>query len=71
MPFSSRVYVSLHFAGGKLFVADQTGKTVVFEPGTEFRQVAMNALDYHPTSFVFAGSRLYVRTHRHVYCVGK
>ena len=68
---SSRVYASLHFSGGKLFVADQTGKTIVLRATREYQEDATDNLDYHPTSFVFSGSKFYVRTYRHVLCVGE
>jgi outer membrane protein assembly factor BamB len=71
LPLAARVYASVHLAGEKLFVADQTGKTVVLHPGPHYKEVAINDLDYHPASFVFAGKRMYVRTHKHVYCVGE
>jgi len=71
LPFSSRVYASVHLAGENLFVTDQTGKTIVVRPGREYKEVAVNDLDYHPTSFAFAGKRMFVRTHRHFYCIGE
>jgi outer membrane protein assembly factor BamB len=71
LPLGSRVYASVHLAGEMLFAADQTGKTVIVRPGREYVEVAVNELDYHPTSFVFAGERMYVRTYKHLLCVGE
>ncbi len=71
LPFSARVYASVHLAGGLLFVADQTGKTAVLRPGRSYQEAAVNELDYHPASFAFAGKRMYVRTYKHLYCVGE
>jgi hypothetical protein len=48
-----------------------SGKTVVLQPGREYKEVGVNELDYHPTGFAFAGKRIYVRTHQHLYCVGE
>ncbi|MEZ5299919.1 MAG: hypothetical protein R3F11_04505, partial [Verrucomicrobiales bacterium] len=70
LPFAGRVYVSVQLAGGRLFVTDQTGKTYVLKPGRAYAEDGVNELDYHPTSSAFAGGRRFVRTHRHLICVG-
>lgn len=70
LPVSSRVYTSIQFAGGRLYVADQTGTTVVLNPGPEYSEAAVNALDFHPTCIAFADSRIFVRTYQHLYCIG-
>jgi outer membrane protein assembly factor BamB len=71
VPFQSRAYTSITRAGGHLFLADQTGKTLVLQPGPKYQPLFVNALDYHPSSFVFSGKKMFVRMWRHVYCVGE
>jgi hypothetical protein len=71
LPFQGRAYASITLAGSHLFVADQTGKTLMLQPGPKYQPVEVNELDYHPNSFVFSGKRMYVRMWRHLYCVGQ
>ena len=72
--------------GGKLiYVMDNQGNSIVFEPGRQFRQVARNEIrtlvhrDFplspqETTAYsnpFFEGSRLYLRGERHLYCIGE
>jgi len=72
--------------GGKyLFVSDNQGNTVVFEPGAAFRKVAVNRIEsqvYRPWAIrpqeeigysppVFDGSRMYLRGEYFLYCIGR
>jgi outer membrane protein assembly factor BamB len=66
-----RAYASLSLAAERLFAADQSGKVFVFSRGDEFRLLATNELELHPSSLVFDDKRLYLRTWRHLYCVGE
>jgi len=59
----------LLLAGGKLFASSESGKTVVFEPGREFREVAVNTLESFRSTPVFAGSRIYIRGLTHLWCL--
>jgi outer membrane protein assembly factor BamB len=71
--------------GGKnIYVWDNQGNTVVFEPGPQFKLVARNRLGtvieriwpvpaQETVSIgppVFEGRRIYVRGERHLYCIG-
>ena len=72
--------------GGKhIYVMDNQGNTVVFEPGRQFKQIARNQIqtclvrDYplnpqETTAYsnpVFEGNRLYIRGEQNLYCIGE
>jgi outer membrane protein assembly factor BamB len=63
-------YPSFCLAGGKVFASSESGKTVVFEPGREFREVAVNSLESFRSTPVFSGSRIYIRGLKHLWCLG-
>ena len=65
-----RVDASLCLAGGLLYVSNTRGTTLVLRPGHTFQQVAKNDLEGFSSSLAFAGDRLYIRTSRHLFCVG-
>ncbi len=70
LPVDGRVYCSVTLAGEQLLIADQLGKTLVLAPDDRYRQLAANQLDIHPSGIVCAGERMYLRTWRHLYCIG-
>jgi outer membrane protein assembly factor BamB len=61
-------------AGPYLYVPSQNGRIVVLQPGREFKELAMNDLtgpgDQLVGPLFFSGRRLYVRTHKFLYCIG-
>lgn len=63
-------YPSFCLAGGKIFASSESGNTVVFEPGREYRQVALNALESFRGTPVFSGSHIYIRGLQHFWCLG-
>lgn len=65
-----RVDPSLAVAGDRIYVTNTRGETVVLAPGREYRELARNNLgEGNSSSPAFAGSRMYVRTNRHLYCI--
>lgn len=64
-------YPSITLAGKTLYASGADGITVAFEPGRQFKEVARNTLEPFRSSPVFIGSRLYLRTLKHLYCIGK
>jgi outer membrane protein assembly factor BamB len=68
---SGRVDASHCHAGGFLFVSSTRGTTLVLRPGREFEQVAKNDFEGFSSSLAFFGERIYIRTSRFLYCVGK
>jgi outer membrane protein assembly factor BamB len=64
-------YPSIALAGDRLYVSSDSGKTLVIEPGREYKEVARNALEPFRSSPVFDGKRMYVRTLQGLYCIGE
>jgi outer membrane protein assembly factor BamB len=64
-------YPSLAVAGGRLFLGNDKGDTLVLEPGREWREIRRNELpDGSCASAAFAGSHLFLRDGQDLYCVG-
>lgn len=66
------VSASPHLADDKLFLLNEYAVTTVLAAGPEFKVLATNELDdtYTLSSPVSAGSRLFIRTATHLYCIG-
>ena len=65
------VYPSVTLAGGLLFVSSDNGKTVILQPGREYKEIARNSLEAFRSCPVFVGQRAYVRGHDSLWCLGK
>jgi len=79
-PEGGGVCASLALAGGNIYVMDNRGTGLVFQPGREYRQVARFRLDHWTrrggrevtgSSPVFEGSRIYLRGREMFYCIGE
>jgi outer membrane protein assembly factor BamB len=60
-------------ADGKLYITNEKAVTTVMEAGSRFKILATNTLEdiYTLSSFAVSGSKLYLRTSRRLYCIGK
>ena len=59
-------------ADGKIYAVNEEGATTVLKAGDEFEILAVNRLDdYTLSSPAAAGNRLFIRTARYLYCIGK
>lgn len=80
---NSGVTSSPTLAGKRIYVMDEAGDTVVFQPGREYKEIAKNTIEYQnmnpndPSVLdltascpVFDGSRIYIRGAYKVFCVG-
>lgn len=65
------VYPSPTLAGGNVYISGEQGQTLVLKPGREYAEVARNSLEPFRTCPVFAGTRMYVRGRKNMWCVGK
>ena len=66
------LYASVTMAGKYIFLTAGAGQTVIIEPGREYKEVARNSLgDAYWSCPVFQGTRMYVRTRKYMYCIGK
>jgi hypothetical protein len=61
---------SLCLAGGLIYLSANRGLTIVIRPGRAYEELCRNQLDDFSSSLAFAGSRLYIRTRRHLWCIG-
>ncbi len=66
-----KVYSSPTSAGGHIFITSTEGETIVLAPGREYKVVARNELEPLGSNPVFKGGRMYVRSHKHLYCIGR
>lgn len=66
-----RVDASICLAGEFLFVSNTNGTTLVLRPGRDFEQIARNDFEGFSSSLAFAGDRIYIRTSRFLFCIGK
>lgn len=64
-------YPSITLAGKYLFVSSDNGHTLILEPGREYKEIAHNTLETFRSSPVFEGKRMYVRTVKHLWCIGE
>jgi outer membrane protein assembly factor BamB len=64
-------YPSISLAGDRVYVSSDGGATVVLQPGREYKELARNQLEPFRSSLVFDGKRVYVRTAKHLYCIGE
>lgn len=72
---------SLTFAGKHIFVMDNRGTTIVFEPGPTFKPIAKNTLSHMigtenrqevtQSTPIFEGKRIYYRAEEMLYCIGE
>lgn len=67
-----QIFSSLCYAGGYIFVTSDNGNTVVVKPGRTYEEVGRNSLgDTVRSCPVFAGSRMYVRGYKYLWCLGQ
>jgi outer membrane protein assembly factor BamB len=59
-------------ADGKLYITNERAVTSVVTAGSDFKMLATNELDgtYTLSSPVVSGSKLFIRTSTHLYCIG-
>lgn len=73
LPQSGQVYASPILADGQLYYVSRSGRVFVLKAGPNYELLAMNDLSDGSTfdaSPAVAGARLYLRSHRFLYCVG-
>jgi hypothetical protein len=58
-------------AGNYVFLANENGNTAVIKAGRQFEQVAFNSLEKYRACPVFSGTRMYIRSMKHLWCIGR
>lgn len=71
LPVSGTIYPSPCLAGEHLIVSSDSGQMVVVEPGRTYKEIAKNKLENLRSCPTFDGDRMYVRTIKHLYCIGR
>lgn len=67
---AGNIYQSICVAGGRIYLSNEQGETLVLEPGREYKELAHNYLGQQVAgSLTFAGKRIYVRTKDGVCCI--
>jgi outer membrane protein assembly factor BamB len=65
------VYASATEAGGSLFFGGTNGSVVVVRPGKEYHEVGRTKVEGFGSSPVFSGPQAFLRTQKHLYCIGQ
>ena len=59
------------YADGRIYFLSESGETVVIAPGAELKILARNPLEETcQASMAVSGGRLFIRTDKHLYCIG-
>lgn len=59
-------------ADGRLYFLNEAGETTVLEPGPTFKVLAKNSLgEKCQASMAVSGGRLFIRTDKHLFCIGR
>lgn len=64
-------YPSVAVAGDRVYLSTDKGNTAVIAAGRVFKVLAENQLEPFRSSPVFEGRRMYLRTHKHLFCIGE
>lgn len=68
----SNVYASIVGAAGRIYIASRNGNVVVLKDGSTLEVIAVNQLDdSFNASPAIAGSELYLRGTKHLYCIAE
>jgi outer membrane protein assembly factor BamB len=60
------------FADGRIYITDQDGATSVFAAGRKYELLGINRLkESCNASIAIAHGNLFIRTHKHLWCIGK
>jgi outer membrane protein assembly factor BamB len=74
-PASGRIYASGVLAGGRIYYVSREKGTYVVDAGPKFEQVAQNVVEDDRSVFnatpALEDGRIYLRSDKHLYCIGK
>jgi outer membrane protein assembly factor BamB len=60
------------YGAGRIYITDQEGTTSVFAAGPKYELLALNRLKERTNaSIAVADGNLFIRTHKHLWCIGK
>ncbi len=64
------IYPSIVLAGDNLFVNSDNGTTLVLQHGREYVEIAKNKIEGFRSTPLVHGSKMYIRSLSHLYCIG-
>jgi outer membrane protein assembly factor BamB len=71
-PGGTTAWGSPVYADGRIYITDQKGATTVVAAGPDYKLIAVNRLDEPVNaSIAVSGGDLFIRTHKHLWCIGK
>ena len=71
-PGGTTAWGSPVYADGRVYITDQQGNTTVFAAGPKYELVSLNRLGERcNASIAISQGNLFIRTHKHLWCVGK
>jgi outer membrane protein assembly factor BamB len=60
------------YADGRIYITDKNGVTSVFAAGPKYEHLALNDLGERTNATIaVSGGDLFIRTHKHLWCIGK
>jgi len=64
---------SMIIAGDRIYIPNQSGETIILQATPKFKLIGINELDGALTNSSLAASdgQLFLRTHKHLWCIGK
>ncbi len=64
---------SLILAGDRIYAPNQSGETIIIQASPKFKLIGINEVDGTLTNSSLAASdgQLFLRTHKHLWCIGK
>ena len=65
------MYPAVTLAGNLLYVSNDKGATVLVKPGRQYEEAGRLTLEPFRSCPVFAGSRVYIRTLKSLFCIGQ
>lgn len=66
-----QMFSSAAAAGGMIYFGGRDGKTLVLKPGPDYEEISINELDRYSSTPIFAGERIYLRSRKFLYCIGR
>lgn len=65
-------WASMTLAGDRIYLPNKKGDTFVFRAAPKYEQIGVNSLgEETDSSVVISGGRIFIRTHKALWCVGK
>jgi outer membrane protein assembly factor BamB len=71
LDIGSNIYSSVTAAGDYIYITSTKGTTLVLHAGRKYMVAGQNQLEPMGSNPVFVGKRMYLRGHKHLYCIAQ